>query len=80
MDDLLRALEGELSSRRFGDAVRLEVANDCPDELDSFPGCAVSARRAMICITAMGPVNLMRLATIPDLVERPEFKFPGFTP
>jgi polyphosphate kinase len=26
VDDLLLALEGELSSRRFGDAVRLEVA------------------------------------------------------
>jgi polyphosphate kinase len=31
IDDLLRALEGELPSRRFSDAVRLEVADNCPD-------------------------------------------------
>ena len=30
VDDLLRAVEGELASRRFGDAVRLETAHDCP--------------------------------------------------
>ena len=36
VDDLLIALEGELSSRRFGDAVRLEVSLDCPEELSRF--------------------------------------------
>jgi len=30
VDDLLRAVEGELASRRYGDAVRLETAHDCP--------------------------------------------------
>ena len=33
VDDLLRAVEGELASRRYGDAVRLETAHDCPDEI-----------------------------------------------
>ena len=27
-----------------------------------------------------GPVNLMRLNRIPDLVDRPDLKYPGFTP
>ena len=27
-----------------------------------------------------GPVNLMRLNAIPDLVDRPDLKYPGFTP
>jgi len=27
-----------------------------------------------------GPVNLMRLAAVPDLVDRPELKYPGFNP
>ena len=44
IDDLLRALEGELSSRRFGDAVRLEVSDDCPAELADFLGGAISSR------------------------------------
>ena len=33
VDDLLRAVEGELASRRYGDAVRLETAHDCPEEI-----------------------------------------------
>ena len=33
VDDLKRALEGELASRRYGDGVRLEVARGCPEEL-----------------------------------------------
>ena len=36
MDDLLRAVEGELGSRRFGDEVRLEVADNCPEEVSGF--------------------------------------------
>ena len=79
VDDLLRALEGELPSRRFGDAVRLEVADDCPDELTAFLAAQFQLNRDDV-YRCSGPVNLMRMATIPDLVERPEFKFPGFTP
>ena len=36
IDDLKRALEGELSARRFGDEVRLELADDCPEEVEEF--------------------------------------------
>ena len=79
VDDLLRALEGELPSRRFGDAVRLEVADDCPDELTAFLAAQFQLNRDDV-YRCSGPVNLMRMAAIPDLVERPEFKFPGFTP
>jgi len=79
VDDLLRALEGELSSRRFGDAVRLEIADDCPEEVALFLAAqfGLSKRDLYRCD---GPVNLMRLATIPDLVVRPDLKYPGFTP
>ena len=30
VDDLMTALEGELSESRYGAAVRLETAHDCP--------------------------------------------------
>ncbi len=79
VDDLLRALEGELSSRRFGDAVRLEVARDCPDPLEAFLTGQFHLKPEDV-YRCSGPVNLMRLATVPDLVDRPELKFPGFTP
>lgn len=79
IDDLLRALEGELSSRRYGDAVRLEVAQDCPDPLETFLTGQFHLKPEDV-YRCSGPVNLMRLATVPDLVDRPELKFPGFTP
>lgn len=79
VDDLLRALEGELPSRRYGDAVRLEVAQDCSEELESFlmERFHLSADDVYRC---NGPVNLMRLAAVPDLVDRPDLKYPGFLP
>ncbi|MDA1074037.1 MAG: polyphosphate kinase 1 [Proteobacteria bacterium] len=79
VDDLLRALEGELSSRRYGDAVRLEVAMDCPEDIQAFLAAQFRVRPFEVYHCA-GPVNLMHLATIPDRVDRPDLKYPGFTP
>ncbi len=36
VEDLAVALKGELSSRRFGQAVRLEVAKKCPEEIANY--------------------------------------------
>ena len=36
VDDLRRALEGELAHRRYGAAVRLETVRDCPAEVTDF--------------------------------------------
>ena len=36
VEDLARALRGELFSRRYGDAVRLEVADNCPKHLSDY--------------------------------------------
>ncbi|MCL4152936.1 UNVERIFIED_CONTAM: hypothetical protein GTU68_010234 [Idotea baltica] len=79
VDDLLRALEGELSSRHYGDAVRLEVSADCPAELSAFLASQFRVSREDVYYCG-GPVNMMRLAAIPDLVERSDLKFPGFNP
>ena len=79
VDDLLRALEGELPSRRYGEAVRLEVAEGCPEELEAFLSAQFHLSREDVYRCA-GPVNLMRLAAVPELVERPDLKYPGFRP
>ncbi len=79
VDDLLRALEGELPSRRYGEAVRLEVAQDCPEELEAFLTAQFRLSREDV-YRCNGPVNLMRLAAVPELVERPDLKYPGFRP
>lgn len=78
-DDLLRALEGELPSRRFSDAVRLEVADNCPDELSHFLLRKFELRQDDL-YQVNGPVNLSRLLAICDLVDQAELKFPSFTP
>ena len=79
VDDLAMAVGGELTSRRFGDAVRLELADDCPAEVGRFLADEFSLREEDVYFCS-GPVNLMRLNQVPDLVERPDLKYPGFTP
>ena len=79
VDDLLRAMEGELPSRRFGDAVRMELAEECPGPVERFLQAQFDLDD-MDLYSCNGPVNLMRLMQIPDLVDRPDLKYPGFTP
>ena len=79
VDDLLRALEGELPSRRFNDAVRLEVADNCPDDLSDFL-LRIFALDEGDLYKVSGPVNLNRLAAIHELVDRPDLKYKGFIP
>jgi polyphosphate kinase len=79
VDDLRRALEGELAHRRYGAAVRLEVSRDCPPDLDSFLMRQFTLTEVDF-YEVSGPVNLNRLAAIYDLVQRPDLKYPIFTP
>ena len=79
VDDLLRAVEGELASRRYGDAVRLETDHDCPQEI-------LTSLLAQFALTAddlyrvSGPVNLSRLMAVYDLVDNSTLKYTAFTP
>lgn len=79
VDDLLRAMEGELPSRRYGDAVRLEVAANCPENMASFLLEEFELEPEAL-YQVNGPVNLNRLLAVCDLVDRPDLKYPGFTP
>jgi polyphosphate kinase len=73
------ALQGELPQRHFGDAVRLEVADLCPAEISDFLLQQFNLG-ADDLYRVSGPVNLVRLMRIPDLVDRPELKFTPFIP
>lgn len=79
VDDLLRAVEGELASRRYGDAVRLEIADNCTDDLSNFLLGQFELQPRELYKTH-GPVNLNRLQEIYDLVDRPDLKFTSFVP
>jgi len=79
VDDLRRALEGELAHRRYGAAVRLEVSRDCPPDLAAFLMRQFTLSDVDF-YEVSGPVNLNRLEAIYDLVQRPDLKYPIFTP
>ncbi len=79
VDDLLRAVEGELAHRRYGAAVRLETAHDCPADLVQFLRSHFTLEEDDV-YAVNGPVNLHRLMALYDLVERPDLKFPAFAP
>jgi polyphosphate kinase len=79
VDDLLRALEGELPTRRFGDEVRLEITHDAPADISASLMSEFGLTESDIYL-CRGPVNLNRLSALPDLVDRPDLKFAGFIP
>jgi polyphosphate kinase len=79
IDDLRRALEGELAHRRYGAAVRLEHSSDCPEDMVKFLQ-AQFASNGLDTYPVQGPVNLNRLSALYDLLQRPDLKYPIFTP
>jgi polyphosphate kinase len=79
IDDLRRALEGELVHRRYGAAVRLETSDDCPEDMVKFLQGQFASGGLDTYLVA-GPVNLNRLSAVYDLLQRPDLKYPIFTP
>jgi polyphosphate kinase len=77
--DLRTALRGELPHRQFGDEVRLEVADNCPQQISDYLLAQFNLNQDDL-YSVDGPVNLVRLINIPDQVERPDLKFPAFRP
>ena len=77
--DLRTALRGGLPRRHFGDEVRLEVADNCPQHIIDFllPQFGLEPTDLY---RVEGPVNLVRLMSVPDGVDRPDLKFPVFSP
>jgi hypothetical protein len=75
----MRAVQGELASRRYGDAVRLETLVDCPPHVRDF-----LLERFELApedhYAVDGPVNLNRLMAIHDLVDRRDLKYLPFAP
>ncbi|WP_158883915.1 polyphosphate kinase 1 [Rhodanobacter sp. L36] len=79
VEDLALALRGELYSRRFGDAVRLEVADNCPKDLIDYLLKQFGLTESEL-YEVNGPVNLARLFRIASHVNYPQLQYPPFTP
>jgi polyphosphate kinase len=79
VSDKRDALADELVERNFGEPVRLEVSAKTPSYLENLLLGEFSLRERDL-FRVPGIVNLMRLAQTIDLVDRPDLKFPAFTP
>ncbi|MBC7575205.1 MAG: polyphosphate kinase 1, partial [Herminiimonas sp.] len=77
--NLRQALQGELQSRQFGVAVRLEVSINCPANLSQFLLDQFSIDRNRL-YAVDGPVNMVRLSELIEHADRPALRFPVFTP
>src|SRR5208282_4127987 len=78
-DNLLETIELELRKRSRGDAVRLEVQQDCPrhiaDQLLQTFGLTGDD-----LYQVDGPINFLRLMPVISEVNRPDHKFRPFVP
>ncbi len=79
MKNLRLSLQGELPQRHFGDAVRLEIADTCSPQVAELLLKEFSLEPEDL-YRVHGPVNLVRLMEIPNLVARDDLKFSAFVP
>ncbi|MEQ1807901.1 MAG: polyphosphate kinase 1 [Burkholderiaceae bacterium] len=77
--NLRQALRSGLTTRHYGEAIRLEVVRTCPSELSTLLlkqfGLPPSAMYAV-----NGPVNLVRLNQLIDQAHGDALRFPPFEP
>ncbi|MEO7152784.1 MAG: polyphosphate kinase 1, partial [Burkholderiaceae bacterium] len=77
--NLRQALRSGLTTRHFGQAVRLEVVHTCPPELAEFL-LRQFALPAAALYRVNGPVNLVRLNELIDQADAPALRFAPFVP
>jgi polyphosphate kinase len=73
------SLQGELPQRHFGNAVRLEVTDNCSPQVAEYLLQQFELGPDDL-YRVDGPVNLVRLMNIPGKVARDDLKFPEFIP
>ena len=77
--DLASVLEDELHSRNFGEEMRLEVADNCPEDLANFLLHQFSLEQNDL-YRVNGPVNLGRMMEVIGQITRPDLQYTPFTP
>jgi polyphosphate kinase len=77
--NLLKAVENELHNRRKGDAVRLEVEKDCPQEIRDVLLTTLHLSDDDLYILD-GPINPTRLMAIYEGDHSPELRDSAFVP
>lgn len=72
--NLRQALRTGLTTRHFGQAIRLEVVNTCPPELSAFLLTQFALPQAAL-YHVNGPVNLVRMNAMIDAANAPHLRF-----
>ena len=75
--NLRTALRKGLVHRNYGQAVRLEVSSGCSEYLSEFLLAQFELPRSAL-YRVHGPVNLVRLNQLIDLVDNPQWLFPRY--
>jgi len=79
VENLLRKIEEELMNMQKGAAVRLEISKGADPLLVQELLEAIDLKSENV-YTVDGPINLLRLMSAYDLIDRPDLKFPPYTP
>lgn len=79
VEDIMSALQGELSGRQYGGSIRLEVADNCPRNMVDYLLDRFKLNESAL-FQVNGPVNLHRLNSVPDMANRPDLLFSPFSP
>ena len=77
VENLRTALRKGLQHRQYGQALRLEVSDSCSEHLSDFLLKQFSLPKSAL-FRAAGPVNLVRLSQLIDLVGDPALLFPAY--
>jgi polyphosphate kinase len=77
VENLRTALRKGLQHRQYGQALRLEVSDSCSEHLSDFLLNQFSLPKSAL-FRAAGPVNLVRLSQLIDLVDDPALLFPAY--
>jgi polyphosphate kinase len=77
--NLRTALRAGLEQRHYGQAVRLEISSGCSEHLATFLQQQFQLPPDAV-YRVHGPVNLVRLTQLVDLIDAPDLLFPPYKP
>jgi polyphosphate kinase len=75
--NLIDKLRGELPRRHYGNAVRLEVSSEFPSQVIDYINKKIHLANEDIYFIN-GSLNIARWIDLPNMVNRPDLKFPEF--
>lgn len=79
LENLRTAIQGELHERQYGSGVRLEVSTKCPVHVSEFLLTQFRLGEEDL-YRVDGPVNLVRLMAVPEMLSRSDLTFPPQLP